>query len=320
VVTPVASSDLVGTAAWTPGNPAGGNVVTFSATIRNQGTVAPAGGAHGLMLTVVNAVNGAVVRTLTGSFTGTIAPGATTAPVSLGTWTAVNGRYTVRLVVANDANELPVKQQNNTSESPFFVGRGANMPYDMYEAEDGVVGGGASLIGPNRTVGDLAGEASGRRAVTLNNTGAFVEFTTKASTNTLVTRFSIPDAPGGGGINSTLSIYVNGAFHKAIDLTSRYAWLYGNETAPGNSPGAGPPRHIYDEANVMLDATVPAGSRIRLQKDAADTSTYAIDFINLEQVAPIPNPDPARYAVPTGFAHQDVQNALDRVRMDTTGT
>ena len=155
--------------------------------------------------------------------------------------------------------------------------------------------------------------------MTLNSTGSYVEFTTRASTNTLVTRFSIPDAPGGGGINSTLNVYVNGTFHKAIDLTSHYAWLYGNETSPGNSPSAGAPRHIYDEANVMLDTTVPAGSKIRLQKDAANTTTYAIDFINTEQVAPIANPDPARYAMPTGFTHQDVQNALDRVRMDTTG-
>ena len=43
------------------------------------------------------------------------------------------------------------------------------MPYDMYEAEDGTVGGGATVVGPNRTIGDLAGEASGRRAVTLNS-------------------------------------------------------------------------------------------------------------------------------------------------------
>ena len=42
--------------------------------------------------------------------------------------------------------------------------------------------------------------------------------------------------------------------------------------------------------------------------------TYAIDFVNLEQVAPIANPDPATYTVPAGFTHQDVQNALDTVR------
>ncbi|PWR06250.1 glycosyl hydrolase [Micromonospora acroterricola] len=319
VVSPVATSDLVASSvAWSPGNPAAGNTVTFSVSVRNAGSVASASGAHGITLTVLNDA-GTVVRTLTGSYSGVINAGATVGPINLGTWTAANGKYTVRVVLAADANELPVKQGNNTSDRPLFVGRGANMPYDMYEAEDGAVGGGAAVVGPNRNVGDLAGEASGRRAVTLNSTGSYVEFTTRASTNTLVTRFSIPDAPGGGGINSTLNVYVNGTFHKAIDLTSRYAWLYGNEASPGNSPSAGGPRHIYDEANVMLNSTVPAGSRIRLQKDPANTTTYAIDFINTEQVAPIANPDPARYTTPTGFTHQDVQNALDRVRMDTTG-
>ncbi|GAA2070206.1 discoidin domain-containing protein [Actinomadura alba] len=315
-VAPVASSDLVAqTVTWNPGNPSGGATVTFSVALRNQGTVASAGGAHAITLQVLDA-GGTVVRTLNGSHTGVIAPGATTAPINLGTWTTVNGRHTVRVVVADDANELPVKRANNTSTRPFFVGRGADMPYDMYEAEDGALGGGAALVGPSRDIGDLAGEASGRRAVTLNSTGSSVEFTTRASTNTLVTRFSIPDAAGGGGINATLNVYVNGTFLKPINLTSRYAWLYGPEAGPNNSPGSGGPRHIYDEANVMLGTTVPAGSKIKLQKDAANSTTYAIDFINTEQVSALPNPDPAKYAVPTGFAHQDVQNALDRARQD----
>jgi hypothetical protein len=314
VVSAVQSSDLVGVVSWSPNNPSAGNNVTFSVAIRNQGNIASASGAHAITLTLINAATGGTVTTLNGSFSGTIAAGATTSPVSLGSWTAANGRYTVRVTVAVDANELPVKQGNNTGDTALFVGRGANMPYEMYEAEDGVVGGGASVVGPNRTIGDIAGEASGRRAVSLTGSGNFVEWTTRASTNTLVVRFSIPD-----GVTTSLNIYVNGAFHKAVSLNSRHAWLYGNEASPSNSPGAGPPRHIYDEANVMLDSSVPAGSRIRLQKDAANSSTYAIDFVNLEQVSPRANPDPARYRVPAGFTHQDVQNALDAVRMDTTG-
>ena len=311
VVQPVQSSDLVATATWSPGNPAAGNTVTFSATIKNQGTVASAGGAHGLTLTVLDA-NNTAVKTLTGSFSGTIAAGATTGPVSLGPWTAVNGRYTVRVVVAVDANELPVKQANNTTNQAFFVGRGANMPYDMYEAEDGTLGGGAQVVGPNRTIGDLAGEASGRKAVTLNTNGAFVQWTTKASINTLVTRFSIPD-----GTTSTLAIYVDGQFLKNIDLTSHFAWLYGDEANPTNSPGTGP-RHIYDEANVMLGTTVAAGHTIKLQKDPSNGGPFAIDFINLEQVSPVANPDPTKYLTPAGFTQQDVQNALDTARQSST--
>jgi hypothetical protein len=318
VVKPVAGSDLVaGPVTTTPSSPAAGDSVTFTAPVRNQGTEAAAAGAHAVTLTLVDG-SGATVRTLTGTHTGALAAGAT-AEVTLGPWTAANGSYTVRTVIAADANEPPVKRENNTSTQPLFVGRGANMPYDMYEAEDGTPGGGAQVVGPNRTVGDIAGEASGRRAVTLDATGEYIEFTTRRPTNTLVTRFSIPDAPGGGGIDSTINVYVDGVLEKAMPLTSKYAWLYGAETSPGNSPAAGAPRHIYDEAHLLLGETVPAGARIRLQKDAANTTTYAIDFVNLEQVAPAANPDPATYAVPAGTTHQDVQNALDRVRMDTTG-
>ncbi|MET9101737.1 discoidin domain-containing protein [Streptomyces antibioticus] len=317
-VRPVSSSDLVPVVTVSPSGPAAGDTVTFRVAVRNQGTTASAGGGHALTVTLLDS-RGATVRTLTGSYDGTIAAGATTAPVSVGTWTAANGTYTVRATVAADGNELPVKRENNTVEQSLFVGRGAHMPYDMYEAEDAATGGGATTVGPNRTVGDLAGEASGRKAVTLNSTGEYVEFTTRAATNTLVTRFSIPDAAGGGGTDATLNVYVDGTFRKALPLTSRYAWLYGAEASPGNAPSAGAPRHIYDEAHLMLGETVPAGAKIRLQKDTANTSRYAIDFVSLEQVAPIANPDPAAYTVPAGFTHQDVQNALDRVRMDTTG-
>ncbi|MEU4193009.1 discoidin domain-containing protein [Kribbella sp. NPDC026611] len=316
VVTPVASSDLIAAAVnWTPGNPSAGNSVAFSVSVKNQGSVASASGAHGITLTVLN--GSTVVATLTGSYNGAIAAGATTPAVALGNWTAANGRYTVRVVLADDANELPVKRTNNTSERPLFVGRGANMPYDPLEAEDASVGGGANVIGPNRTIGDLAGEASGRRAVTLNSNGSYVEFTTRASTNTLVTRFSIPDSSGGGGQSSSLSVYVNGSFAKSLPLTSKYSWLYGAESSPNNSPGSGPARHIYDEANLMFDQTYPAGTKIRLQKDPANSTTYSIDFIDTEAVSAIGNPG-AGYVTPAGFSQQDVQAALDRVRQDTT--
>ncbi|GAA3708478.1 discoidin domain-containing protein [Streptomyces tremellae] len=320
VVKPVASSDLVAASvAASPSAPSAGDAVTFSVAVKNQGTVAAAAGAHQVTLTLLNS-SGTAVKTLTGSFSGALAPGATSAPVALGGWTAADGSYTEKVVIADDANELPVKRANNTSTQSFFVGRGANMPYDTYEAEDGVLGGGAQVVGPNRTIGDLAGEASGRAAVTLNSTGNYVEFTTRAATNSLVTRFSVPDSAGGGGTDATLDVYVNGKLLKPIDLSSKYAWLYGAETGPGNSPGSGAPRHIYDEANVLLGTTVPAGSTVRLQKDAANTSRYAIDFVDLEQVAQVQNPDPAAYVTPAGTGQQDVQNALDKVRMDTTGT
>jgi hypothetical protein len=318
VVSAVQSSDLVPQVAWTPSGPAPGDEVEFQVTLTNQGNLATAAGPHGIDLTVLDAA-GAEVATFAAAHEGVIEAGDAAAPVVLGPWTAGDGRYEVVVTVAADVNEHPVKQANNTVRVPLLAGRGAAMPYDIYQAQDATVGGGAQVVGPNRLVGDPAGEASGRQAVTLETTGAYVEFTTQADTNTLVVRASIPDAPGGGGITDTLNIYVDGEFLEPITLTSRYSWLYGNEANPGTSPGLGAPRHIYDEANILFDTVIPAGSTIRLQKDPDNTTTYAIDFISTELAAPVANPDPARYVEPNGFGHADVQSALDHVRMDTSG-
>src|SRR4029450_5835965 len=104
-------------------------------------------------------------------------------------------------------------------------------------------------------------------------TGAYVQWTTKANTNTLVARFSIPD-----NTTSSINVYVNGTLNKTLPLTSKYAWLYGDETAPQNSGSN--PRHIYDEANILLNGTVNAGSVIKLQKDSGNGGTIAIHFID----------------------------------------
>jgi hypothetical protein len=319
VVTPIQSADLVVNAAWSPGNPSANSTVTFTATIKNQGNIASGSGAHNVTM-VVKDSNGATVKSMSGSFTGSLAAGASSPAISMGTWTAVNGKYTVTTTVAADTAEQSVKQGNNTENTSFFVGQGANMPYDMYEAESGTPGGGAAVVGPNRTIGDIAGEASGRKAVTLNSTGANVSWTSRAASNTFVVRFSIPDSAGGGGTQSTIDLYANGTFVMAIPLDSKYAWLYGSETSPGDSPSAGSPRHIYDEASVVLPQSYPQGTVFKLQKDSSNGSQYAIDFMNLEQATPIANPDPAHLKVPAGFTQQDVQNALDTVRQDTTGT
>lgn len=237
-----------------------------------------------------------------------------------------DGRTATRTVAAGTGSSRAAFTPSSTKPAPqprragARATTGATMPYTTVEAESGATGGGAQVVGPNRRIGDLAGEASGRKAVTLKQTGQYVEFTTPVATNTLVTRFSIPDAPGGGGTNAKLNVYVNGQKTKPFDLTSRYAWLYGPEAAPVNDPGAGPARHIYDEAQLDLGRTVPAGSKIRLQKDADNPSTYAIDFVDFEKAAAAPNPDRQAFVEPAGFGHQDVQNALDRARMDTTGT
>ncbi|WP_211658988.1 discoidin domain-containing protein [Phytoactinopolyspora halophila] len=319
VIGEIETSDLVPDVTWTPDSPGSGDAVEFSVALSNEGSIATTGGPHEITLVIEDGSTGDVLQTLTGTHSGVIEPGETAAPVVLGTWDAGDGRHAVTVEVEADGNEHAVKRDNNTASTSLFAGRGANLPYDIYQAQDAETGGGADIVGPNREVGDGAGEASGRQAVTLENTGDYVEFTTRMDTNTLVVRASIPDAPEGGGITDTLNIYVDGEYIKPITLTSRYSWLYGDEADPGTSPSLGPPRNIYDEANVMFDTTIPAGSTIRLQKDPENTTTYAVDFISVEQVEPEPNPDPDRYIEPDGYSHNDVQNALDQVRMDTSG-
>src|SRR5690606_13675738 len=76
---------------------------------------------------------------------------------------------------------------------------------------------------------------------------------------------------------------------------------------------------VYDEASTLLGRTVPAGATNRLEKTASNPGPYTVDLVDLEQATAQANPDPARYVEPDGFTHQAVQDALDRVRMDTTG-
>jgi hypothetical protein len=307
-VAPIQSADLVPVTSWSPGNPSAGNLVTFTTIVKNQGNQPSSAGTHSVTVTIKDST-GATVKTLTGSNTGTIAAGGSAA-VGMGTWTAVNGKYTVTSTVSADSAEDPSKTGNNTATTSFFVGRGANMPYDLYEAETGSVSGGAAVTAQNRTIGDISGEASGRQAVTLNANGAQVSFTTRSSTNTIVVRFSIPD-----GTTTTLGVFNGATQVGTVALDSKYAWLYGDQTQPNNSPGAGP-RHIYDEANARLNTTVPAGSTLTVRNISG--TSIAVDFIQLEQATPVANPDPTRYVVPATLDQNGIQGAISAASQDAT--
>ena len=69
----------------------------------------------------------------------------------------------------------------------------------------------------------------------LNSTGQFVEFTSTNPANSIVVRNSIPDAPGGGGIEATISLYVNDIFSRKLTLSSQHSWLYGNTDEAGGA-------------------------------------------------------------------------------------
>ncbi|MFI5296957.1 MAG: glycosyl hydrolase family 28-related protein [Polyangiales bacterium] len=173
---------------------------------------------------------------------------------------------------------------STTTDAATLATRGATLPYVEYEAEDAVTNG--TVIGPSRAFGDLAAEASGRRAVRLDSTGQHVTITASSVANSIVVRFVIPDAPTGGGLQATLSLYVNGVFRQKLALTSKYAWTYGAfGSAQANDPTQGNPHHYFDEARA-IGLEIPVGSTVTLQRDADDTAAYyVVDLIDLEQVA-----------------------------------
>ncbi len=163
--------------------------------------------------------------------------------------------------------------------------RGAALPYDEYEAESATTTG--TLLGPSRVFGDLATEASGRRAVKLTSSGNALHFTSKHVANSIVVRYAIPDAPGGGGLSGSLAIYVDGVHRTDLALTSKYAWIYGGESgSSSNDPKTGGAHHFYDESRALV-GEIPAGATVELRKEAKDTSEFiVVDLVDLEEVAP----------------------------------
>ncbi|NUP46661.1 MAG: mycodextranase [Catenulispora sp.] len=199
----------------------------------------------------------------------------------------------------------PVHVTRAALDPALVAGRGADLGFSEQEAESAKTDG--TVIGPSTDAYTLAGEASGRSAVSLA-AGQYVEFTLPAAANAITVRYSIPDAPAGGGITAPLDVSVAGE-HRTMTLTSQYAWLY-NEYPFSNDPGAGPlhpdwwttecgcvpdattpvpvfatpfrPSHFYDEQRLLLGRTHRAGDVVRLTAPAGAT----IDLMDSQLVAP----------------------------------
>jgi len=161
-------------------------------------------------------------------------------------------------------------------------GIGADMPWTTYEAEDMRTPG--TVLGPKYAPFFVETESSGRKCVKLGEAGEYIEFTAQSPANAMVVRYSLPDAQGGGGINSTLSLYQNRIFLRRLPITSSYSWLYGKYPFT-NDPKAGRPRNFYDEFRIR-DLAIAKGDVIRLQKDDNGTAYCIVDLIDLENIAP----------------------------------
>lgn len=264
----------------TPANPSVGAPVTFAVQVNNRGTSSAAA-------SVTRVTAGAT--TLNAS-TGAIAAGATVT-VNAGPWTATSGGATITATADATNVVAETNETNNSRTQSIVVGRGAATPYVSYEAEAGRYSGTLVEADPLRTFGhtNFGTESSGRKSVRLTGTGQFVEVTSANQANSIVVRNSIPDAPGGGGQNATISLYANDQFVQKLTLSSRNSWLYGTSDdteSLSNSP-SGDARRLFDESQALLSQSYPAGTRFKLQRDAGDSAAfYVIDLIDLEQVAP----------------------------------
>ncbi|MFC7968939.1 CARDB domain-containing protein [Streptomyces cinereoruber] len=265
-----------------PAAPAVGAPVSFTVAVKNRGTSpVPAGSVT--RLTVGS-------TTLNGT-TPAIAAGDTADVAVTGTWTATDGGVTITATADATAAVTETNENNNVLSRSMVVGRGAAVPYTEYEAEDAAYRGTLLYTDSTRPFGhtNFATESSGRESVRLGSTGDYVEFTSTDAANSIVVRNSIPDAPGGGGREATLSLYADGQFVRKLTLSSKHSWLYGNTDQPEgltNTPG-GDARRLFDESNALLTQSYPAGTKFRLQRDAGDAAAfYVVDLIDLEQVAP----------------------------------
>jgi hypothetical protein len=164
------------------------------------------------------------------------------------------------------------------------AGRGAPLPFTEYEAEDAIVRG--TIIGPNRTFGTLAAEASGRRAARLERSGDSVTFVLAKSANALTLRYAIPDSADGRGLDDRIGLYADGRRLADIPLTSRYAWFYGAYPFT-NRPADGGAHHFYDHVRLLLPETLAAGTRVSLRSEGTGAAAWTIiDLADFEQAPP----------------------------------
>jgi hypothetical protein len=177
------------------------------------------------------------------------------------------------------------------AQSPFSVpgGTGASVPFTEYEAESAATNG--TVIGPDFKQGDLATEASGRRAVQLTAQGQYVQFTLTNSANAFDVHYAVPQ-----GSSGTLSVYVNGGkLSQQLSLTSAYSYI-----STGNITGS-TTHKLYDDVRMMFGQTLGAGSTVRLEVDSGDSATpYTIDVADFYN-APAAASQPSNSVSVTGY-------------------
>jgi hypothetical protein len=190
--------------------------------------------------------------------------------------------------------------QSPDTPSPSVAG--ATTPFTTYQAPEGALGGGASVVSetsePTSKYDTPQSEATGHAYVQLTGTSQSVQWTndTGQPINFVNVRASIPNNSSGSGSTATLDLYVNGSFRQAINMNSIQTWEYEgtNYNGTDQNPADGDPRDFWDDFHATVTGTaIPAGATIKLEKDSSNTaSSYSINSIDLWD-APAPAAQPA---------------------------
>lgn len=198
---------------------------------------------------------------------------------------------------------------------------GATTPFISYEAEDGTLAGGASIVSltsaPTTPFSSPELEASGHAFVQLIANGQSVTWTNNTGQNITAVnlRCCIPDAPAGGGIESTIDMYVNGAFRQAFSVNSMQNYCYEGTNYNGQAdknPADGDPRGFWNDTHAFItNEPVAPGDTITFQKDPANTAAfYDIDVIDLENPPP-PAAQPANSLSIVSYGAVPDDNSID---------
>ncbi|WP_428950344.1 CBM35 domain-containing protein [Streptomyces sp. cg35] len=164
--------------------------------------------------------------------------------------------------------------------------QGAALPYTEYRAADATTNG--TKLAVSTSYPSLSAESTGRSAVKLTATGQYVQITLTEPANAVVVRYSIPDTASGSVTTAPLSLYAGSTKVTDLQTTNKFSWLYGagyyDTNTPGNA-GDSTGHHYFDEVRYLNSTTWPAGTVLKLQKDASSTAaSYTVDVVDTELV------------------------------------
>ena len=209
----------------------------------------------------------------------------------------ISGPHTLSAVARDAAGNRSTAQVNfNVNNTPS---RGTAVPFSIYEAENAIRSSTASIVtGTSR--GEVAFEARNKRAVVLNALGEYVQFDNVVGASHATIRFSLPD-----GVSTQLALYVNDVRRATYNINSNKM----REPKPGQLPGD--TVRFFDDAMLAVPGGIPAGARVKIQKDVNNTTPVTLDFLELETApAPLTRPD-STWVIVDGYNENAIRAAIN---------